>query len=128
MNKCLTQFFGFQAAGVMLRSDSSNELFTSVNKSPDDICDNVDDYVYFPMSVGLTGAAVKSQSITSKLTLSEVIICNSVLKDMRFNTSTDNIANVHEPRQLMICPIIDFEEDMDSLKIGSSLISKESIS
>ncbi len=44
----------------MFRSDSSNELFTSVNSNPDAICDNLDDYVYFPMSVGLTGAAIKS--------------------------------------------------------------------
>ena len=101
----------------MLKNEGSEELFTNVNESPDSLIDRKEDFVSYPSSVGLTGYVVKHRGNNFKLLIFiEIIFCNNISKEMRFNSSTDNIPSVNEPYNIMICPIVDKENIFDTFK------------
>eukprot|EP00347_Sterkiella_histriomuscorum_P022496 403338275 len=108
LRETLSSFFGFETAGILLKDENTPELFTSVNTNPDPIFDRQEDFVSYPSTVGLTGFVVKSK---------QIFLCNAVQKELRFNSATDNISSVSEPFNIMICPIIDLKDDIDTLKI-----------
>lgn len=67
LKETLSQFFGFETAGILFKNEGSNDLFTSVNTDPDPILDRQEDFVNYPSSVGLTGFVVKTKSINHNI-------------------------------------------------------------
>ena len=72
----------------------------------------------YPMGIGLTGAVIKSKGKNYViLTCLEVLVINNVQRETRYNPSTDNISSSigGEPFNMMLCPIVDWDGEFDTL-------------
>ena len=62
MREKLRGLFGFQSVSVMLKSEDQGQLFTTISPEPHHILEKADDFVYYPLGVGLTGQVQKTES------------------------------------------------------------------
>ena len=83
--------------------------------------DKKEDLVSFPSTVGLTGFVFKNHSKSCWLILKTIAIyhSNHVQKDARFDNATDNVSAYPDPQTMMICPILDLNNDINSLSTKS---------
>jgi hypothetical protein len=70
------------------------------------LLDDVSNFINFPSSIGLTGYAVDEKNL---------IYCNNLEKENKFNPSIDNIVGIYEVYNIMICPIVDYEKNFLSV-------------
>lgn len=90
----------------MLADESDGSLYTIIHGDPYSIVDDPKNIVYFPTAIGLTSIAVKEKRI---------VYSNDLEKDTRYNAPIDNSVSIQEVYNLMICPIVDFENEFVSI-------------